>query len=130
MANIQYWGTGRRKSAVARVRLVPGDGNIIINKRTFENFFPNRTSRLIVLQPLEITDMTSRFDVICNVHGGGVTGQAGAVQLGIARALTKVDPDSRPQLRKAGFLTRDQRMTERKKYGLHKARKAPQYSKR
>ncbi|HPF43574.1 MAG TPA: 30S ribosomal protein S9 [Syntrophomonadaceae bacterium] len=130
MANIQYWGTGRRKSAVARVRLVPGEGNITINKRTFENFFPNRTSRLIVLQPLELTNMTGRFDVICNVQGGGVTGQAGAIQLGIARALTKVDPDSRPQLRKAGFLTRDQRMTERKKYGLHKARKAPQYSKR
>ena len=130
MAKIQYWGTGRRKSAVARVRLVPGEGNIIINKRTFEDFFPNRTSRLIVLQPLELTDMASRFDVICNVHGGGVTGQAGAIQLGIARALTKVDPESRDQLRKAGFLTRDQRMTERKKYGLHKARKAPQYSKR
>jgi len=130
MANIQYWGTGRRKSAVARVRLVPGEGNITINKRTFENFFPNRTSRLIVLQPLELTNMTGRFDVICNVQGGGVTGQAGAIQLGIARALTKVNPDSRPQLRKAGFLTRDQRMTERKKYGLHKARKAPQYSKR
>lgn len=130
MAKIQYWGTGRRKSAVARVRLVPGEGNIIINKRTFENFFPNRTSRLIVLQPLELTEMASRFDVICNVHGGGVTGQAGAIQLGIARALTKIDPESRPVLRRAGFLTRDQRMTERKKYGLHKARKAPQYSKR
>lgn len=130
MAKIQYWGTGRRKSAVARVRLVPGEGNIIINKRTFENFFPNRTSRLIVLQPLELTEMASRFDVFCNVHGGGVTGQAGAIQLGIARALTKIDPESRPVLRKAGFLTRDQRMTERKKYGLHKARKAPQYSKR
>ncbi len=130
MAKIQYWGTGRRKSAVARVRLVPGEGNITINKRTFENFFPNRTSRLIVLQPLELTEMASRFDVICNVHGGGVTGQAGAIQLGIARALTKIDPESRPVLRKAGFLTRDQRMTERKKYGLHKARKAPQYSKR
>lgn len=130
MAKIQYWGTGRRKSAVARVRLVPGEGNITINKRTFENFFPNRTSRLIVLQPLELTEMASRFDVFCNVHGGGVTGQAGAIQLGIARALTKIDPESRPVLRKAGFLTRDQRMTERKKYGLHKARKAPQYSKR
>lgn len=130
MAKIQYWGTGRRKSAVARVRLVPGEGNIIINKRTFENFFPNRTSRLIVLQPLELTEMASRFDVFCNVHGGGVTGQAGAIQLGIARALTKIDPESRPVLRIAGFLTRDQRMTERKKYGLHKARKAPQYSKR
>jgi small subunit ribosomal protein S9 len=130
MANIQYWGTGRRKSAVARVRLVPGEGNITINKRTFENFFPNRTSRLIVLQPLELTNMTGRFDVICNCAGRRCYRQAGAIQLGIARALTKVDPDSRPQLRKAGFLTRDQRMTERKKYGLHKAKKAPQYSKR
>ena len=130
MANKQNWGTGRRKSAVARVRLVPGSGNIIINNRTIENFFPNRTSRLIVLQPLELTEMNQRFDVICTVHGGGDTGQAGAMQLGIARALTKADPELRPSLRKACFLTRDQRMTESKKNGLHKARKAPQYSKR
>lgn len=130
MAKVQYWGTGRRKKAVARVRLVPGDGNITINDRTFEDFFPNKTSRLIVQQPLELTEMTGRFDVICRVQGGGVTGQAGAVQLGIARALVKANPDIRPQLRKDGFLTRDPRMKERKKYGLHKARKAPQYSKR
>ncbi|MGI5920941.1 MAG: 30S ribosomal protein S9 [Syntrophomonadaceae bacterium] len=130
MAKVQYWGTGRRKKAVARVRLVPGDGNITINDRSFENFFPNKTSRLIVQQPLELTAMTGRFDVICRVAGGGVTGQAGAIKLGIARALVKANPDIRPMLRRAGFLTRDPRMKERKKYGLHKARKAPQYSKR
>ncbi|MGI6452895.1 MAG: 30S ribosomal protein S9 [Syntrophomonadaceae bacterium] len=127
---VQYWGTGRRKKAIARVRLVPGEGKIVINDRSFEDFFPNKTSRLIVQQPLELTGMTGRFDVICRVHGGGVTGQAGSVQLGIARALCKADPDVRPSLRKSGFLTRDPRMKERKKYGLHKARKAPQYSKR
>ena len=130
MSKLQYWGTGRRKKAVARVRLVPGDGNISINQRNFENFFPNRTSRLIVLQPMELTNMTGRFDVICRVAGGGVTGQAGAIRLGIARALIKADAELRPGLKKAGFLTRDPRMIERKKYGLHKARKAPQYSKR
>ncbi|MDD3853271.1 MAG: 30S ribosomal protein S9 [Syntrophomonadaceae bacterium] len=130
MAKVQYWGTGRRKEAVARVRLVPGDGNIIINDRKFEDYFPNKTSRLIVEQPLEVTQTSGRFDVICRVHGGGVSGQAGAVQLGIARALTKANEELRPTLRKAGFMTRDQRMKERKKYGLHKARKAPQYSKR
>ncbi|NLT20724.1 MAG: 30S ribosomal protein S9 [Syntrophomonadaceae bacterium] len=130
MAKVQYWGTGRRKRAVARVRLVPGDGNIIINDRKFEDYFPNKTSRLIVEQPLELTHTNGRFDVICRVHGGGVSGQAGAVQLGIARALTRANEELRPTLRKAGFMTRDQRMKERKKYGLHKARKAPQYSKR
>ncbi|MDD2585953.1 MAG: 30S ribosomal protein S9 [Syntrophomonadaceae bacterium] len=130
MAKVQYWGTGRRKEAVARVRLVPGDGNITINKRNFEDFFPNKTSRLIVQQPLEVTEMAGRFDLICRVQGGGVTGQAGAVQLGIARALIKANPDLRALLKQSGFLTRDPRMKERKKYGLHKARKAPQYSKR
>ena len=130
MAKVQYWGTGRRKKAVARVRLVPGDGKIIINDRKFEEYFPNKTSRLIVEQPLELTNTNGRFDVICRVHGGGVSGQAGAVQLGIARALTRANEELRPTLRKAGFMTRDQRMKERKKYGLHKARKAPQYSKR
>ncbi len=130
MAKVQYWGTGRRKEAVARVRLVPGDGKITINNRTFEDFFPNQTSRLIVQQPLVVSDMLGRFDVLCRVHGGGVTGQAGAIQLGIARALVEANPDSRPLLRRNGFLTRDPRMKERKKYGLHKARKAPQYSKR
>jgi small subunit ribosomal protein S9 len=130
MSKAQYWGTGRRKKAVARVRLVPGSGTISINNRNFENFFPNKTSRLIVLQPMELTDMTGRFDIICRVDGGGVTGQAGAIRLGIARALIKANTELRPSLKRAGFLTRDPRMTERKKYGLHKARKAPQYSKR
>lgn len=130
MAKVQYWGTGRRKTAVARVRLVPGDGNIIINGRKFEDFFPNRTRRLIVMQPLELTGLAGRFDVVARVNGGGITGQAGAIRLGIARALVRANPDLRQQLRRAGFLTRDPRMKERRKYGLHKARKAPQYSKR
>lgn len=129
-AKVQYWGTGRRKKAIARVRLVPGDGTITINDRNFEDFFPNKTSRLVVQQPLELTQTTGRFNVICRVNGGGVSGQAGAVQLGIARALIRANPDLRPTLRHSGFLTRDPRMKERKKYGLHKARKAPQYSKR
>lgn len=130
MAKVQYWGTGRRKQAVARVRLVPGDGMITINDRSFEDYFPNKTSRLIVQQPLELTAMGGRFNVVCRIQGGGTTGQAGAVRLGIARALVKANPDLQPVLRRAGFLTRDPRMKERKKYGLHKARKAPQYSKR
>lgn len=130
MAKVQYWGTGRRKEAVARVRLLPGEGNIIINDRKFEDFFPNQTSRLIVQQPLVLSAMQGRFDVICRVNGGGVSGQAGAIQLGIARALLQANPDMKAMLRRAGFLTRDPRMKERKKYGLHKARKAPQYSKR
>lgn len=127
---VQYLGTGRRKTAVARVRLLPGDGNIVINGKSFENYFPNRTLRLIVMQPLVLTELAGRFDVIARVHGGGVSGQAGAVRLGIARALIKSNPELRKQLRRAGFVTRDPRMKERKKYGLHKARKAPQYSKR
>lgn len=127
---VDYWGTGRRKKAVARVRLVPGQGNIVINNRSFDDYFPNQVSRLIVQQPLVFSDASGRFDIHCRVHGGGISGQAGAVQLGIARALTRANPDLRPVLRKNGFLTRDPRMKERKKYGLHKARKAPQYSKR
>jgi len=127
---VEYWGTGRRKKAVARVRLVPGQGKIIINNRSFEEYFPNQVSRLIVQQPLVLTDMNGRFDVICRVHGGGISGQAGAIQLGIARALNRANPDVHTLLRRNGFLTRDPRMKERKKYGLHKARKAPQYSKR
>ena len=130
VAKIQYWGTGRRKKAVARVRLVPGTGELSINDRSFEEFFPNKTSRLIVMQPMKLTNTDGRYDVLCRVHGGGVTGQAGAVRLGIARALIQSDPELRPALKRAGFLTRDPRMKERKKYGLHKARKAPQYSKR
>lgn len=129
-AKVQYWGTGRRKTAVARVRLMPGDGKIVINDRTFEQYFPNRTLRLIVQQPLVLTDLASRFDVIARVHGGGISGQAGAIRHGIARSLVKANPELRKQLRRAGFITRDPRMKERKKYGLHKARKAPQYSKR
>lgn len=127
---VQYYGTGRRKTAVARVRLLPGDGNITINGKTFETYFPNRTLRLIVMQPLVLTETAGRFDVVARVHGGGVSGQAGAVRLGLARALVKSNPELRKQLRRAGFITRDPRMKERKKYGLHKARKAPQYSKR
>ncbi|MGI6468531.1 MAG: 30S ribosomal protein S9 [Syntrophomonadaceae bacterium] len=130
MDKVQYWGTGRRKKAVARVRLIPGNGRIIINNRAFEDYFPNQTSRLVVEQPLVLTDMSGRFDVVCRVHGGGISGQAGAVKLGIARALVRANPDLRPILRSKGYLTRDPRMKERKKYGLHKARKAPQYSKR
>lgn len=126
----EYWATGRRKRAVARVRLIPGSGNIMVNGRSFEDFFPNRTKRLIVMQPMELTETSGRFDIVCRVHGGGITGQAGAVRMGIARALVKSDPDLRPELKRAGYLTRDPRMKERKKYGLHKARKAPQYSKR
>jgi len=127
---VTYWGTGRRKNAIARVRLVPGDGTITINNRSFEDYFPNKTRRLVVMQPLELTGLTGRFDVICLAEGGGISGQAGAVRLGIARALVKSNPELRSQLRRAGFMTRDPRMKERRKYGLHKARKAPQYSKR
>lgn len=129
-AKAEYLGTGRRKKAVARVRMVPGEGRIVINNRSFEEYFPNQVSRLIVQQPLVISEYNGRFDILCRVHGGGISGQAGAVQLGIARALTRANPDIRPVLRRNGFLTRDPRMKERKKYGLHKARKAPQYSKR
>lgn len=127
---VAYWGTGRRKNAIARVRLIPGDGTITINNRSFEDYFPNKTRRLVVMQPLELTGLTGRFDVICMAAGGGISGQAGAVRLGIARALVKANPELRSQLRRAGFMTRDPRMKERRKYGLHKARKAPQYSKR
>ncbi len=127
---IQYLGTGRRKTAVARVRLLPGDGKITINGKEFEEYFPTRTLRLIVMQPLVLTELANRFDLMARVHGGGVSGQAGAVRLGVARALVKANPELRKQLRQEGFITRDPRMKERKKYGLHKARKAPQYSKR
>jgi small subunit ribosomal protein S9 len=127
---VQYLGTGRRKKAIARVRLIPGEGKITVNNRAIENFFPNHVSQLVVLQPLTLTSTGGRFDVVCRVEGGGVSGQAGAVRLGIARALIKSDPELRPDLKRAGFLTRDPRMKERKKYGLHAARRAPQYSKR
>ncbi|HHW90540.1 MAG TPA: 30S ribosomal protein S9 [Clostridiales bacterium] len=128
---IQYWGTGRRKKAVARVRLVPGGtGNIIINKRDIDDFFGLDTLKLIVRQPLELTKTTDKWDVYVNVKGGGFTGQAGAIRHGIARALVEADIEYKPALKQAGFLTRDPRMKERKKYGLKKARRAPQFSKR
>lgn len=130
MAKTQYAATGRRKKSVARVRLVPGEGKVLINKREFENYFPLETTRLIVNQPLELTGKTGSFDVLVNVHGGGVTGQAGAIRHGIARALVKFDENLKSQIKKAGFLTRDSRMKERKKYGFKKARKSPQFSKR
>ena len=128
---VQYIATGRRKSAIARVRLIPGgEGQIVINKRTIEEYFPMDTTRLIVNQPLEATGTKDKFDVFVNVKGGGITGQAGAIRLGIARALLQAEPDCRPTLKKEGFLTRDPRVKERKKYGLKKARRAPQFSKR
>jgi small subunit ribosomal protein S9 len=122
--------TGRRKEAVARVRLRPGTGVILCNKRPFEQFFPNATHRQIVTEPLRLTQTAEVYDVDCTLAGGGVSGQAGAMRLGIARALVTLDPDLRSQVKKAGLLTRDAREKERKKYGLKKARKAPQYSKR
>lgn len=130
MAEARYYGTGRRKSSVARVYLIPGSGKIIINKRSIDDYFGLDTLKLIVRQPLELTGMLDKFDVKVNVYGGGTTGQAGAIRHGISRALLEADSDFRSTLKKAGFLTRDPRMKERKKYGLKKARKAPQFSKR
>jgi len=130
VAQVQYYGTGRRKHSVARVRLVPGDGQIVINKRSFDDYLSLETLKLIVKQPLVATDTTNSYDIIVNVRGGGYTGQAGAIRHGIARALLKVDPGYRLTLKRAGFLTRDPRMKERKKYGLKAARRAPQFSKR
>ena len=130
MAQAQYAGTGRRKNAVARVRLVPGTGKITINKRDIDEYFGLETLKVIVRQPLAATETADKFDVIVNVHGGGYTGQAGAIRHGIARALLEADSDYRPVLKKAGYLTRDPRMKERKKYGLKAARRAPQFSKR
>ncbi len=126
----QYIGTGRRKKAIARVRLVPGTGKVTINKRDIENYFNYETLRTMLREPLMITDTMGQYDVLVNVHGGGYTGQAGAIRHGISRALLQADPELRPILKKAGFLTRDPRMKERKKYGLKKARKASQFSKR
>ncbi|MCC8015176.1 MAG: 30S ribosomal protein S9 [Eubacterium sp.] len=130
MASVRYYGTGRRKSSVARVYLIPGTGNITINKRSIDEYFGLDTLKLIVRQPLEITGTIGKYDVQAKVEGGGTTGQAGAVRHGIARALLEVDPDLRPSLKRAGLLTRDPRMKERKKYGLKAARRAPQFSKR
>ncbi|MFA5523656.1 MAG: 30S ribosomal protein S9 [Tissierellales bacterium] len=130
MAKVQYYGTGRRKKSIARVRLVPGNGNITINKRDIEEYFDYDTLKVIVREPLTITDTLDKYDALITVKGGGFTGQAGAVRHGLSRALIKADEELRPTLKKAGFLTRDPRMTERKKYGLKKARRASQFSKR
>ena len=130
MAITQYLATGRRKKSIARVRLLPGSGTITINNRDIEDYFGLDTLKMLVRAPLELTKTADKFDVKVNVFGGGTTGQAGAIRHGISRALLKVDPELRASLKKAGYLTRDPRMKERKKYGLKKARKAPQFSKR
>ena len=130
MATTKFYGTGRRKSSVARVYLVPGTGKVTINKRDMDEYFGMETLKVIVRQPLEATSTTDKYDVLVNVRGGGFTGQAGAIRHGISRALLQVDGEYRPILKKAGFLTRDPRMKERKKYGLKAARRAPQFSKR
>ena len=131
MASTKFYGTGRRKSSVARVYLVPGTGKITINKRDIDEYFGLETLKVVVRQPLTLTDTLDKFDVLVNVHGGGFTGQAGAIRHGIARALLQADTEEyRPTLKAAGFLTRDPRMKERKKYGLKAARRAPQFSKR
>ena len=124
------WTTGRRKSAVARVRLIPGTGTIVINERTLEDYFPRPTSRMRILEPFEVTETTGQFDALVSVEGGGISAQADAVRHGISRALVTATETLRPALRKGGMLTRDPREVERKKYGHHKARKRPQYSKR
>ena len=130
MAQVSYQAVGRRKKAVARVRLVPGEGTIVINKRAIDNYFGLETLKTTVRQPLVLTETLSRFDVVVSVRGGGLTGQSGAIRHGISRSLCKADADLRPALKKEGFLTRDPRMKERKKYGLKAARRAPQFSKR
>ncbi len=126
----RYYGTGRRKTSVARVYLVPGTGNVTINKRSIDDYFGLETLKVTVRQPLVATDTADKFDVLVNVYGGGYTGQAGAIRHGISRALLQADADYRPVLKREGFLTRDSRMKERKKYGLKAARRAPQFSKR
>ena len=130
MAQVQYQAVGRRKKAIARVRLIPGDGKIIINGREIDNYFGLETLKMTVRQPLALTSLEGRYDVLVNVCGGGLSGQAGEIRHGISRALIKADPELRPAVKKAGFLTRDPRMKERKKYGLKAARRAPQFSKR
>lgn len=130
MSELALIGTGRRKNAVARVRLLPGDGRIVVNGRELATYFPVATHQALVMQPLRTAGTEGKFDVVVNVHGGGVAGQAGAVRHGIARALQKADPEFRKPLKAAGLLRRDPRMKERRKYGLKKARKAPQFSKR
>lgn len=130
MAKVQFYGTGRRKHAVARVRLLPGTGKVLVNNKTLEEYFNYETLRRDVLQPMVVTENEGKYDIIVKVEGGGFTGQAGAVRHGISRALLKADPETRESLKRAGFLTRDARMKERKKYGLKAARRAPQFSKR
>lgn len=130
MAQVQYYGTGRRKSSVARVRLVPGEGRIVINKRDIQDYIPTQALINDIKQPLVLTETASNYDVLVNVNGGGFSGQAGAIRHGIARALLQADPEYRATLKRAGLLTRDARMKERKKYGLKGARRAPQFSKR
>ena len=130
MADNRFYGTGRRKNAIARVWILPGNGNVTINDRELDEYFGKKTLEMIVRQPLELTDTLAKFDVKATVKGGGVTGQAGAIRHGISRALCEADENYRPALKAAGFLTRDPRMKERRKYGLKKARKASQFSKR
>ncbi|MCY7570130.1 30S ribosomal protein S9 [Bacillus safensis] len=130
MAQVQYYGTGRRKSSVARVRLVPGEGRIVVNNREITEYIPFAALIEDVKQPLNITETANSYDVLVNVHGGGFSGQAGAIRHGISRALLEIDPEYRTPLKRAGLLTRDSRMKERKKYGLKGARRAPQFSKR
>ena len=130
MATIQYYGTGRRKSAVARVYLRPGSGKLSVNKRDFEEYFPNRVLKMVIRQPLQITETSEKFDILINVAGGGPAGQAGAIRHGISRALLEFSPELRKRLKVAGFLTRDAREVERKKYGQPKARRRFQFSKR
>ncbi|MBQ7476019.1 MAG: 30S ribosomal protein S9 [Selenomonadaceae bacterium] len=130
MENVSYYGTGRRKSSVARVRLIPGDGKVTINGRSMEEYFGLKTLELIVRQPLVLTEMNDKYDVVASVKGGGTSGQAGAIRHGITRALMVLNADFRPALKRAGFVTRDPREKERRKYGLKKARKASQFSKR
>jgi small subunit ribosomal protein S9 len=130
VAEIQYYGTGRRKSAVARVYLRPGSGKVVVNRRDFDDYFPNQVLKMVIRQPLQLTETTDKFDILVNVTGGGSTGQAGAIRHGIARALLEYNSELRPRLKAAGLLTRDPRSVERKKYGQPKARKRFQFSKR
>ena len=130
MAEIQYYGTGRRKTSVARVYLRPGSGKIVVNRRDFDDYFPNQVLKMVIRQPLLLTETADKFDILINVNGGGPTGQAGAIRHGISRALLEYNGELRPQLKAVGFLTRDARKVERKKYGQPKARKRFQFSKR
>ena len=130
MASVRYYGTGRRKKSIARVYVTPGNGTITINGKSIDEYFGLETLKVIVRQPLVATENEGKFDITVNVHGGGMAGQAGAIRHGLSRALLQEDAENRPVLKKEGFLTRDSRMKERKKYGLKKARKAPQFSKR